>query len=37
MIKTKPITSYRVDIYTKQTFRDWFETEYYPTLKTISI
>jgi hypothetical protein len=37
MIKTKPITSYRVDIYIKQTLRDWFETEYRPALETISV
>jgi hypothetical protein len=37
MIKIKPIASYRVDIYTKQTLRDWFETEYRPTLEATGI
>jgi hypothetical protein len=37
MIKTKPIISYRIDIYIKQTLRDWFETEYRPALKTTGI
>jgi hypothetical protein len=37
MIKTKLIASYRVDIYTDQTLRYWFETEYRPTIDTIGI
>jgi hypothetical protein len=37
MIKTKLIVSYRVDIYTNQTLRYWFETEYYPIINTTSI
>ena len=37
MIKTKPIVSYRVDIYIKQILRDQFETEYYPTLEATGI
>ena len=27
-IKTKPIASYRVDMHTKKSLRDWFEKEY---------
>jgi hypothetical protein len=27
-IKTKPIASYRVDIHTEKSLRDWFEKEY---------
>jgi hypothetical protein len=37
MIKTKLITSHRVDIYTDQTLRYWFETEYRPTIDIIGI
>jgi hypothetical protein len=37
MIKTKPIVSYRVDIYTDQTLCYWFETEYRPAIDTIGI
>jgi hypothetical protein len=37
MIKTKPITSYRVDIYTDQTLRYWFETEYCPAIDATGI
>jgi hypothetical protein len=37
MIKTKPIAFYRVDIYTDQTLRYWFKTEYYPAIDTTSI
>jgi hypothetical protein len=36
-IKTKPITSYRIDIYTEKTLRDWFETEYRPILEITGI
>jgi hypothetical protein len=32
-IKTKPIANHRVNIYTKKTFRDWFEKEYRPALE----
>jgi plasmid replication initiation protein len=37
MIKTKPIASHRVDIYTEKTLHDWFETEYRPVLETTGI
>jgi hypothetical protein len=37
MIKTKLIASYRVDIYTDQTLRYWFETEYCPAIDTTGI
>jgi hypothetical protein len=36
-IKTKLIVSYRVDIYTEQNLRDWFEKEYKLALEFISI
>ena len=32
-IKTKPISSHRVDIHTEQDLRDWFEKEYKPVLE----
>lgn len=37
VIKTKPITSHRVDIHTEQEFKDWFETEYRLALKVTKI
>jgi hypothetical protein len=37
MIKTKPIASYRVDIYTEDQLRKWFKDEYRPVLKAIGI
>jgi hypothetical protein len=37
IIKTKPIASYRVDIYTEKSLRDWFENEYEPALEFIGI
>jgi hypothetical protein len=36
-IKTKPIASYRVDIYIEQNLCDWFEKEYRLVLEFISI
>ena len=36
-IKTKPITSYRVDMHSKQSLRDWFEKEYRPALEFTDI
>jgi hypothetical protein len=36
-IKTKPIASHRVDIYTEKTLRDWFELEYHPALEATGI
>jgi hypothetical protein len=37
MIKTKPIISYRIDIYTEQNLRDWFEKEYKLVFEFIGI
>jgi hypothetical protein len=37
MIKTKPIASYRIDIYTKQNLCDWFKKEYKLVLEFTSI
>jgi hypothetical protein len=36
-IKTKPIASYCVNIYTKKTLCDWFEKEYRPALEFIGV
>jgi hypothetical protein len=37
MIKTKPITSYYIDLYTEQSLRNWFETKYRPALEQTGI
>ena len=37
MIKTTPIASYRIDIYTKQHLREWFKTEYALALAAIGV
>ena len=37
MIKTKPIASYCVDIYTEKDLYDWFENEYRPALEYTGI
>jgi hypothetical protein len=37
MIKTKPITSHRVNIYTSSKLRRWFKDEYRPILKYTKI
>jgi hypothetical protein len=37
MIKTKPIASHRIDLYTEQSLRNWFETEYRPVLEETGI
>jgi hypothetical protein len=37
MIKTKPIASHRIDLYTEQSLCDWFETEYRPVLEETGI
>ena len=36
-IKTKPITSHRVDMYTKENLRDWFKKEYRQALEFTGI
>ena len=36
-IKTKPIASHRVNIYTKQSLRDWFKNKYRLALEFISV
>jgi hypothetical protein len=36
-IKTKPIASHRVDLYSKKDLRSWFETEYQPVLEYTGI
>jgi hypothetical protein len=33
----KPIASYRVDMHTKQSLREWFEKEYKPALEFTSV
>jgi hypothetical protein len=37
IIKTKLIASYCVDIYTKQSLRNWFKNKYRPALEFISV
>jgi hypothetical protein len=37
MIKTKPITSHRVNLHTEQSLHDWFETEYCLALEETGI